>query len=127
MDDITLDASPTKLRLKFSSWDTIDLEMKEFGRKQILSREFTNSHFPPAFSCASNFLASTESFACRITAPIPSFYQYILIYILRYCSGISNVCPATMSSFNLYSNILSSVIYMFCIQFFPLYELNIRP
>ena len=56
MDHLTETDSPTHLCLGFSNGDTVDLEMKEIGRRQISSRELSNSHFPPFFSCASDLL-----------------------------------------------------------------------
>ena len=63
MSHLTATASPTKLCLEFSSGDTVDLEMKDIGRRRIPSRDLSNSHFPPSFSCASDFLASSDKSA----------------------------------------------------------------
>ena len=62
MAHLTADDSPRKLCIAFSSGDTVDIEMKEIGRGRIPSREFSNPHFSPAFSCDSEFIASTESY-----------------------------------------------------------------
>ena len=79
MAHITAAASPTKLCLDFSSVDTFDLKMKEIGRRWILSRDLTNSHFLTTFSCAYDFIDFSEAYACKITAPIPSLDQSVLM------------------------------------------------
>ena len=43
--------------LDFSSANTVDLEVKEIGRRCIPSSNLSNSHFLPSFYCASDFLA----------------------------------------------------------------------
>ena len=60
MDHLTEAASPTKLCLEFYCSDTVDTKMKEIGHICITSRDFSNSHFSPAFYCSSVFLASTN-------------------------------------------------------------------
>ena len=65
-------ASTTKLCIDFSSSDTVDIKMKEIIRRQIPSRDLSNSHFSPDFYCASAFLASTKSPDCRSTATTTS-------------------------------------------------------
>ena len=79
MARLTEAASPTKLCLDFSSVDTVDLEMKYIGRRCIPSRDFLNSHFLPSFSCAYDFLASSDTYDCRSTTPIPSMDQSVLM------------------------------------------------
>ena len=52
----------TKLCIEFFSEDTVDLDMKGIGNRHIPSRDSSNSHFPPSFSCASDFLASSDTY-----------------------------------------------------------------
>ena len=59
MDQLTVDASPTNLCLDFSSGKTVDLKIKEIGRRRIPSRDLSNLHFPPSFYCAYNDLDSS--------------------------------------------------------------------
>ena len=63
MAHLTAAASPKNLHLDFFSGDTVNLEMKEISRRHIPSRDFPNSHLPPYFSCASDFLDSSETSA----------------------------------------------------------------
>ena len=79
MSQLTADASPKKLCLEFSSGYTVDLEMKEIGRRRIPSRDLSNSQFPPAFSCASDFLDSSETSDYKSTDPIPYLEQSFLM------------------------------------------------
>ena len=76
---LTSDASPTKLCLDFSSGKTVDLEMKDIGRRWILYIELSNSHFLTSFYCASSFIASSVTSSCRSTFHIPYLDQYILM------------------------------------------------
>ena len=62
MSHFTVAASLTKLCIEFSSEDTVDLDMKGIGNRHIPSRDLSNSHFPPSFSCASDFLASSDTY-----------------------------------------------------------------
>ena len=71
MDHLTASASTKYICLEFSRGDTIDIEMKDIGCRSIPSRDLSNSKFPPAFYFVSNFIASTDSSACRSTSPIP--------------------------------------------------------
>ena len=66
---LTVADSPTKLCLKLSRVDIVDLEMKQIGRRHIPYRDFSNSQFLQYFSCASNFLVSPESYACKRLPP----------------------------------------------------------
>ena len=79
ISQVTVAASTTKLYPDFSSGNNVDLDMKEIGHRRIPSRDFSNSHFSPAFYCASDFIAFYEKYACKITAPIPSLDQYVLM------------------------------------------------
>ena len=63
MDHLTAAASPKKLCLEFSSYETVDIEMAEIGRRRIPSRDLSNSYFPLAFSCAYDFFAFSETSA----------------------------------------------------------------
>ena len=74
-----MSAYPTKTCLEFSSGDTVDLEMKEISRRHIPYRDMSNSHFPLIFSCAYEFLASSDTSSFRSTAPVPSLDQYFLM------------------------------------------------
>ena len=78
IDHLTAATSPTNLCLDFSSGDTVDIEMKDIGHRRIPYRDLSNSHFPPSFYCAYDFIASSDTSACRITATIPSLYQSVL-------------------------------------------------
>ena len=78
MAHFTADASPAKVYLELYSVDTIDLQMKEIGRRRIF-RDLSSSHFLPDFSCTSDFLASAESSACRITTSIQLLDQSVLM------------------------------------------------
>ena len=69
----------TKLFLDFYSDNTVDIEIKEIGRRRIPSRYLSNSHFLPDFSCTSDFLASSHTSACKSTAPIPYLDQSVLM------------------------------------------------
>ena len=42
MDHLTTADSQTKICLEFSSRDTVNLEMKEIGRRRIASRDLSN-------------------------------------------------------------------------------------
>ena len=66
MAHLTAADYPTKLFLEFSSGDTVDLNRKKIVRRSIPSSYFSNSHFPPSFYCAYDFLVSTESYSCII-------------------------------------------------------------
>ena len=112
-NDLTASYSPTKVYLEFSSGDSNDIEMKEIVRRPIPSRDLSNLHFPPYFSCDSDFIASAKSSACRITITIPSLDQYVLMYNLIDGSGISNVGPDTMSLFIRSSKFWSSGLHRF--------------
>ena len=105
MAHLTEAAYPTKLCLDFYSGNTVYLEMKDISRRHINSRDFSNSHFPPSFSCASDFLASYETSACKRTSTIPSLDQSVLIYNLLEGSGLAKVGPDNMSFFNLPCNL----------------------
>ena len=63
MTHLTVAASPTKPYIDFSGGNTVDLDMKEIGCRRITSRDLSNSHFPTSFSCASDFLAYTDTSA----------------------------------------------------------------
>ena len=39
MEHLTVDDSPTKLCLEFSSGDNVDIDMKDIGRRRITSRD----------------------------------------------------------------------------------------
>ena len=78
MDHLTTATSPTKSLLELSSGDTVDIEIKEIGRKRIHSRDSSNSHFKQAFYCASKFIDSTESYACRRNTPMTYLDQSVL-------------------------------------------------
>ena len=71
--------SPTKLCLDIISGDTVDIEMKEIGRRHFPFRDVSNQHFLPVFSFAYIFLASTESSDFISNAPIYSLYNSILM------------------------------------------------
>ena len=77
MAHLNVSEYPTKLSLDFSSGDTVDLEMKEIGRRPITSRYLFNSQFSLHFFCAYDFLASAYSSDCRSTAPIAPLDQSI--------------------------------------------------
>ena len=72
MAHITADDSPKNICLKFYNGSTVDLDMKEIGRRRIPSRDLQNSHFPPAFYYAYDFIDSSETSDCRSNSPIPS-------------------------------------------------------
>ena len=72
MAQLTVDDPPTNLCLDFSRGDTVDLDMKEIGHRRITSRDFSDSQFPPSFSCVSDFLSSNDASTCRSTNLIPS-------------------------------------------------------
>ena len=71
--------SPTKLCIEFYSGNTVDLETKGICCSCIPSKDLSNSHTPPYFYCDSEFLASTESSACRSTSSIPYLGQTVLM------------------------------------------------
>ena len=79
MAQLTAAASPKNICLDFYSGNTVDIDMKEIGRRRIPSRYLSNSHFLPDFSCTSDFLASSHKSACKSTAPIPSLEQSVLM------------------------------------------------
>ena len=108
--------SPTKICLDFSSGDTVDIEMKDIGRKRIPSRDLSNSQFLASFSYASGFIASSETSSCRIASLIPYLDQYILINNLLYEYDPDKVGPDKIYFFNLSSKLWSSVSRMFCIS-----------
>ena len=107
---------PKKMRLVFSSGDTVDLKMKEISRRRIPSRDLSNSHFPLTFSCDSGFIAYSGTSACRRTAPILSLDWSVLMYNLLEGSGLAKVGPDKISFFNRSSNIWSSIFHRFCIS-----------
>ena len=107
MEHLTVDDSPTKLCLEFSCGDTVDIDIKKVGHRCIPSRYLSNLHFSLSFSCASNFIASIDSYDCIIPYPIPSLDQYILMYNLLYGSGLTKVCPDTIYFFSHSSNLWS--------------------
>ena len=116
MSHITVYASTTKLCLDFFSCDTVDIEMKEIGRSRISSRDLSNSYFPPEFSCASDFIASSETSYCKSTAPIPSLDQYVLVYNLLKGSGLDKVSPDQIYFLKNPSNIWCYVFHRFYIS-----------
>ena len=79
MAHITVADSTTKIYLHFYIVDTVDVEMKEIGRRRIPSRDLSNSHLTLYFYCTSNFLASAETSDSRCTARITSLDQSILM------------------------------------------------
>ena len=116
MAHLTLSASPTKMCLDFSSGNTVDIDMKDIGRRRIISRDFPNSHFSSSFYFSSDFIASAETYACISTAPIPSLYQYTLMEKFLDGYGLSEVGLDKISFFNRSSNIWSSGFHRFCIS-----------
>ena len=116
MAHLTAAASTTKLHLDFSSIDTVDLDMKEIGSGRIPSREFSNSHFPPSFSCASEFIVSSYTSAYKSTTTILSLNWSILMYNLIEGSGLAKVGPDKIYFFNRSSNIWFSRFHRFFIS-----------
>ena len=116
MAHITEAISTTKLCPDFSSGDNVDIEMEYIGCRSIPSRDLSNSHFLLYFSCASNFLASYEIYACRSTSPIPSLDQSVLVYNLLDGSGLDKLGPDKISFFNLSINLWSFGFHRFYIS-----------
>ena len=58
IDHLTADASTTNMCLEFSSGETIAFDTKGIGHKHSPSRDSSDSHFPPPFYSAFDFLAS---------------------------------------------------------------------
>ena len=79
MSHLTAASYPTNTCLEFYSGDTVDIEMKDIGSGRINSRDSSNSQFLPYFSCAFEYLASYETYACRSTAPIISLHHSFLM------------------------------------------------
>ena len=90
MAHITTADYTTKKCLHFSCGDIIDTEMNKIGHRRIPSRDLSNSHFRQAFSCASAFLDSSESYSWRSTSPILSLNQSVSIYNHQYGSVFLN-------------------------------------
>ena len=76
---LTADDSPTNTCLNVSSSYTVNIDKKQICRRRITSREFSNSHFPPSFSCAYEFLASTDSSDYSSAKTIISLDLYVLM------------------------------------------------
>ena len=91
MVQINADASPKNICLEFFNFNTVDLEMKEIGRRRITSRYLSKSHLTLFFYFASEFIASAESYSYRSPTPIISLNQSVLIYNLLYGSGITKL------------------------------------
>ena len=113
IDHLTVAAYPKKRCLEFSSGDTDDIHMIDIGRRLIPSRDLSNSQFPYSFSCASDFIDSSETSAYRITSPIPSLDQYVLMQKLLEGSVLAKLGPDKIYFFNLYSNLYSSGLHRF--------------
>ena len=79
MAHLTAASSPAKLCIYFPRGGTIDIEMKYIGHRSIPYRGLSNPHFPPFFSCASDFLDLSETSACKSTTSIPSLEQCVLM------------------------------------------------
>ena len=79
MDHLTAADYPTKLDLDFFSGITVDIDMKEKGRRHNPSRDLSNSHFSPSFSFIYEFLASSEIATFRSTDPITYLYQSVMM------------------------------------------------
>ena len=71
--------SPENICLDFSCGDTVDIEMKEIGRRRIPSRDLSDSHFPLSLYCASDSFAYSESSSCKSTSPIPYLDDSVLM------------------------------------------------
>ena len=116
MAHLTAAAFPTNLCLDFYIGDTVDIGMKDIGRRRIPSRDLSNSHFLPSFSCASDFIAPSETSYYRSTDTIPSLDQSVLMYNLLEWSGLAKVGSDKIYFFNRYSNLWYSVFHRFCIS-----------
>ena len=79
MAHLTAFSFPAELCIDFYSGNTVDLDMKDIGRRRITSRELTNSHFPTSFSCACDLLSLSETSTFRSTDTIPYLDQSVLI------------------------------------------------
>ena len=113
MSHLTVSSSNTKLYIKFSSGNTVDLKMRKIGCRCIPSRDLSNSHFPLSFSCASEFIVSYETSSCRSTDPIPYLYQYVLVYKLIEGYVLAKVGPDKIYFVNRFSNFWSSIFHRF--------------
>ena len=104
-----------KLCIEFPGGDTIDLDIKDIGRRRIPSRDLSNSHLLTSFYCASDFIASSDTSSGISTSPIPSLDQDVLKNNLLEGSGIAKLDPDKISFLNLSSNLWSSGSYRLCI------------
>ena len=75
---LTTAVYPTKLFLELFSGDTVDLDMKEIGHRLIPYRYFSNSHSPPSFYCAYDFLPMLSHLLAE--APL-SFHPWTSLYL----------------------------------------------